>query len=74
MTKSTLSIPEAAAELGIGRSAAYEAARRGEIPILRFGRRLRVPRAALDRMLEEAKPIKSIEEALAGGRLKGLRF
>lgn len=29
--------------LGIGRDAAYAAAERGEIPVLRFGRRLVVP-------------------------------
>ena len=43
----TLSIEETAALLGIGRSAAYEAARRGEIPTRRLGRRLLVPVPAL---------------------------
>lgn len=52
-TKRTLSIPEASQELGIGRSSAYEAARRGELPTIRIGHRLLVPRAALDRMLGE---------------------
>ncbi len=47
----TLSIEEAGAMIGLGRSGAYEAARRGEIPTLRFGRRLRVPTAALRKML-----------------------
>jgi len=37
--------------LGISRDAAYEAARRKEIPTIRLGRLLRVPKAALDRML-----------------------
>jgi excisionase family DNA binding protein len=48
----TYSIEEAAQILGVGRSAAYEAARRGEIPTIRIGRRLRVPRRALDRLLD----------------------
>lgn len=44
-------IQEAAALLKIGRNSAYEAARRGEIPTLRIGKRLLVPRAAFDRLL-----------------------
>jgi excisionase family DNA binding protein len=48
----TCSIPEAGRILGIGRNTAYEAAARGEIPVLCFGRVKRVPVAALRRMLE----------------------
>ena len=48
----TLTIPEAAQALGIGRNAGYEAARRGEIPTIRIGKRLLVPLPALERMLE----------------------
>ncbi len=54
MTKRTYSIPEIAKELGIGRSAAYEAARTGEIPTIRIGKRILVPVAALERMLAQA--------------------
>jgi excisionase family DNA binding protein len=50
----TLTIPEAAKALGIGRNAGYEAARRGDIPTIRIGKRLLVPRAALERMLQGA--------------------
>jgi excisionase family DNA binding protein len=39
----TVTIEEAARVLGLGRSAAYEAARRGEIPCRRLGRRIVVP-------------------------------
>jgi excisionase family DNA binding protein len=49
----TLSVPEAGKWLGIGRNAAYEAARRGEIPTVRIGRLLRVPVVALERKLDE---------------------
>lgn len=42
-----MSVEAAAACLGLGRSAGYEAVRRGEIPTLRFGRSLRVPTARL---------------------------
>jgi excisionase family DNA binding protein len=43
----TVSVEEAARLLGLGRSAAYEAARRGELPTRRLGRRLLVPVPAL---------------------------
>ncbi|HUF80028.1 MAG TPA: helix-turn-helix domain-containing protein [Burkholderiales bacterium] len=52
----TLSVVEAGRRLGIGRNAAYEAARKGEIPTLRIGGRILVPREALERMLREAGP------------------
>ena len=39
---------------GIGRSASYEAARRGEIPTIKIGRKLFVPVAAMKRKLAEA--------------------
>ena len=50
----TLSIVEAAKILGIGRNSAYEAARRGQIPTLTIGRRLLVPKWALERYLLKA--------------------
>ncbi len=49
--RQTLTVEEAAEVLGIGRNSAYEAIRRGEIPALRLGRRLVVPRRALERLL-----------------------
>ena len=39
----TVTVEEAASLLSLGRTAAYEAARRGEIPTRRLGRRLIVP-------------------------------
>ena len=54
MDRKTLSIPEAGEVLGIGRSAAYEAARAGQLPAIRIGRRLLVPVVALERLLEQA--------------------
>jgi excisionase family DNA binding protein len=48
---STMSITEAAETLGIGRTLAYELARTGELPTIRLGRRLVVPRRALQRLL-----------------------
>jgi len=51
-TKSAvLTVPEVAKTLRIGRNSAYEAIARGEIPAIRLGRRLLVPRAALESFL-----------------------
>ncbi len=54
-----LTVEEAASVLRIGRGAAYELARqwrvtggREGLPVVRFGRSLRVPRAALLRLLD----------------------
>jgi excisionase family DNA binding protein len=43
----TLTVEETASLLGLGRTAAYEAARRGQIPSRRLGRRVVVPVPAL---------------------------
>jgi excisionase family DNA binding protein len=51
---SVLTVEEAAAMLRIGRTAAYDAARRGDLPTIRIGRRIRVPRRALEKMLDTA--------------------
>ncbi|MCA1399347.1 helix-turn-helix domain-containing protein [Bradyrhizobium sp. BRP56] len=47
-----LTVPEAGKLLGLNRNRAYLAAARGELPTIRIGRLLRVPKAALERMLE----------------------
>jgi excisionase family DNA binding protein len=49
--KPTFTIEEVGKMLGVSRPAAYRAAQRGEIPTLRLGRRLLVPRSALVSML-----------------------
>ncbi len=46
-SKATISVEQAATVLGLGRTAAYEAARRGEFPTRRLGRRVVVPVPAL---------------------------
>jgi excisionase family DNA binding protein len=48
-----MSVPEAGKKLGLGRNAAYDAAGRGEIPSIRLGRLLKVPKVAFQRMLEQ---------------------
>jgi excisionase family DNA binding protein len=47
----TLTVEQAAQLLGISRGLAYQAARDGDLPTIRLGRRLLVPRHALERML-----------------------
>jgi excisionase family DNA binding protein len=47
----TLSVEDAGRVLSIGRSLAYRMAQQGTLPTILLGRRLVVPRAALERML-----------------------
>lgn len=50
----TLTVPEAARVLGIGRNACYERIHEGTLPAIRLGRRLVVPKAGLERLLSGA--------------------
>lgn len=52
----TLTVEEAAGLLGISRALAYELVGRGELPGLRLGRRVVVPRRAIDALLDAATP------------------
>ena len=63
MTPETMRIEEAAKVLGIGRTAAYAAAKRGEIPIIRIGGLRLVPKPALMKMLGEWECRKNGEAA-----------
>jgi excisionase family DNA binding protein len=47
----TLTPVELARVLGVGRNGAYQAVSRGEVPSIRVGRRILIPRAALERVL-----------------------
>ena len=49
-----MTVPEAGARIGLSRNGAYAAAARGDIPTIRIGRRIVVPKAALERMLDGA--------------------
>ena len=54
-TEKTISVPEAGRRyFDMSRGASYDAARRGDIPIVKIGRLLRVPVRALERMLDDA--------------------
>lgn len=50
--KATVTVPEAARKLGIGRNQAYEGVKSGQIPSIKIGKRILIPRAALDRLLQ----------------------
>jgi excisionase family DNA binding protein len=54
----TVTVEEAGQILGLSRNSAYIAARKGQLPTLRIGKRLVVPRAALDRLLASADSIR----------------
>lgn len=51
MERCTYTVSEVAKLLGISRSSAYECVPRGEIPAVVLGRRLVVPRHAVDALL-----------------------
>jgi excisionase family DNA binding protein len=48
-----ISVPEAGRMLGISRNYAYELVRQGQLPVVRFGKRILIPRVALVKMLEK---------------------
>jgi len=50
----TYRIEEAAKVLGISRNKCYEAAKSGEVPTVRIGKRLLVPKIALEKLLDSA--------------------
>jgi excisionase family DNA binding protein len=48
----TLSVSEAARELGVGKNTAYDLIRANRLPHLRIGRNIRIPRQALETWLQ----------------------
>jgi len=51
----TYTVQEAGCILGLGRGAAFRAAKSGQLPTIRIGRRILVPRAALEKLLESSQ-------------------
>jgi hypothetical protein len=51
----TLSIPVAGAMAGLAKNASYAAAKRGEIPVIKFGGKCRVPAVKWKRILAEGR-------------------
>jgi len=63
MERLTLTVEEAGELLGISRALAYEMARTGRLPTLRFGKRIVVPKKAIESMLERPVPATAPEQA-----------
>ncbi len=63
----TWDVPEAARRLGVSPGYYYRAAKRGELPVKRLGRRLVVPKAALLQVLEKLDAPKSSPRASTTG-------
>ena len=53
MEKVAYSVTEVALMLGISRSSAYEYVRTGELPSMRLGNRIVIPRLAFETMLDQ---------------------
>jgi excisionase family DNA binding protein len=70
IARPTLSVVEAGLLLGLGRNSAYEACRRGYIPTIRLGRRIRVPTARLQQMLLEGMQAAEKQPATKSGPSK----
>ncbi len=51
-----VSVPEAARLLGVGRTFGWTLVRNGEMPTVRLGKRVLVPRAALERLVARYDP------------------
>ena len=51
----TFSIPDAGAMAGLAKNGSYAAARRGEIPVIKFGGKRRVPAVLWKRILAEGR-------------------
>lgn len=56
----TLSVRETAQILGLSRNATYGAIYRGEIPALRFGQRIVVPKDALEHLLVNPSMVREL--------------
>ena len=57
--KLVLTVPEAGELLGVSRAHAYLMVKMGQIPIIKLGRRIVVPKVALEKMLAGAEPVKA---------------
>lgn len=51
----TITVDEAAMRLGISRNSAYSAAQRGDLPAVKIGRRIVIPRRAFEELLSKTK-------------------
>jgi excisionase family DNA binding protein len=66
--KTTLTVEETAKLLGISRGLAFQALRRGDIPSIRIGRRILIPRARLRALLDGDNPQGEVPEQRGNGQ------
>lgn len=57
-----LTVPEAASILRLSRNGVYAAVQAGQLPVIRMGRRILVPRAALEQLLSVASKTSTTDE------------
>lgn len=62
MEKLLLTIPEAAAQLGLGRSKMYQLLAEGAFPVVRIGRAVRIPSKALEEWVARRQAEAAAEE------------
>ena len=67
--KHTFSVEEAARMIGIGRQAMYELVRTGGVSSVKIGRRVVIPRRALEKLLGEEAPPVVPSEATASAKV-----
>ena len=60
-----VTVEDAAVLLQLGRQTAYDAVKKGDIPHIRIGSRIRVPSAALRSLMEKLEPAKTAATEVA---------
>ena len=64
LNPTVLTVVEVAKILRIGKISAYQAIERGEVPSIRIGRRILIPRFALEQLLTRPSPSKQKADIL----------
>ena len=59
-----ISVPEAARLLGVGTTFGWTMVRRGEMPTIKLGRRVLVPRMAIERLADAARVEQGAQESI----------
>lgn len=68
-------VDEAVRLLGVSRSHAYDLVARGLLPAIRLGRRLRIPRAAVEGLVDVAMPTSAADDlGVDGAAITPLRW
>ncbi len=62
MEQEVIGVVEAGRRFGLLRAASYNAVRRGQLPAIRFGRKLVCPVKVIERMLETGLPASEVSK------------